>query len=128
MGGGGGGWRDLVNSHQGAVIKKHSLTHTRTRTRTRTQKHTSASGESLSDVELGDGPLTAAVGVGIVGPLAVALHLGQVLVEDLARAQRRHQVVKLAVLLTVLLRLTGLTLLIPLLLQLRGQTERERER
>lgn len=40
-----------------------------------------------SEVELGDGPLAAAVGQLVGDALAVALQLGEVLVEDLARAQ-----------------------------------------
>lgn len=40
-----------------------------------------------SEVELGDGPLAAAVGQLVGDALAVALQLGKVLVKDLARAQ-----------------------------------------
>lgn len=79
-----------------------------------------------SVVELGDGALAARVRALVVDALAVALHLGQVLVEDLARAQRRHQVVELAaVLLAVGLGLARLALPLPLLLQLAARRRRE---
>lgn len=79
-----------------------------------------------SVVELGDGALAARVRALVVDALAVALHLGQVLVEDLARAQRRHQVVELAaVLLAVGLGLARLALPLPLLFQLAARRRRE---
>ena len=72
-----------------------------------------------SEVELCDRSLSARVRVLAVDALAVTLHLGEVLVEDLARSQRRHQVVKLAaVVLPVGLCFPGLSLLLPLLFQL----------
>lgn len=72
------------------------------------------------DVELRDRPLSARVRVLAVDALAVAFHLGQVLVEDLARPQRRHQVIELpAVVLAVRLRFAGLAFPLPLLLELR---------
>lgn len=71
------------------------------------------------DVDFCNGALSARVCALVVDPLAVPLHFGQVLVEDLARSQRRHQVVELApVVLSVCLRLTSLPLLLPLLPQL----------
>lgn len=82
------------------------------------------------DVELRDRPLSARVRVLVVDALAVALHLGQVLVEDLAGPQGRHQVVELAaVVLAVGLCFAGLALPFPLLLQLRdrGRTKTEKE-
>lgn len=76
-------------------------------------------GPDLSEVELGDWPLPASIWLA-VDALAVAFHLGQVLVEDLAGAQCRHQVVKLsAVVLAAGLRFPCLPLLLSLLLQLR---------
>lgn len=79
-----------------------------------------------SEVELGDGALAARVRALVVDALAVALHLGQVLVEDLTRAQRRHQVVELAaVLLAVGLGLARLALPLPLLFQLAARRRRE---
>lgn len=78
------------------------------------------------DVELCDRPLSAGVSVLAVDALAVALHLGQVLVEDLARPQGRHQVIELAaVVLAVGLCLAGLALPFPLLFELghRGRTK-----
>lgn len=74
------------------------------------------------DVELRDRPLSARVRVLVVDALAVALHLGQVLVEDFARPQRRHEVVELAaVVLAVRLRFAGLALPFPLLFELRDR-------
>lgn len=71
------------------------------------------------EVELCDRSLSARVRGLAVDALAVAFHLGQVLIEDLARSQRWHQVVKLAaVVLPVCLRFPGLSLLLPLLFQL----------
>lgn len=71
------------------------------------------------DVDFCNGALSARVCALVVDPLAVPLHFGQVLVEDLAWSQRRHQVVELApVVLSVCLRLTSLPLLLPLLPQL----------
>lgn len=75
-----------------------------------------------SEVELRDRPLSARVCGLAVDALAVAFHLGQVLVEDLARPQRWHQVVKLAtVFLPIRLRFPGPPLLFPLLFKLLGQ-------
>lgn len=71
------------------------------------------------EVELCDRALSAGVRVLAVDALAVALHLGQVFVEDLARSQRRHQVVKLAaVVLPVGLCFPCLSLPLPLFLEL----------
>lgn len=75
------------------------------------------------DVEFRDGPLSARVRALVVDPLAVPFHLGQVFVEDLARSQRRHQVVELAaVVLSVGLRLPSLPLFLALLPQLTTET------
>lgn len=72
------------------------------------------------DVELCDRPLSARVRVLAVDALAIAFHLGQVLVEDFARPQRRHEVVELpAVVLAVRLRFAGLAFPFPLLFELR---------
>lgn len=82
------------------------------------------------DVELCDRPLSARVRVLAVDALAVALHLGQVLVEDLARPQGRHEVIELAaVVLAVCLSFAGLALPFPLLFELRnrGRTKMESE-
>lgn len=81
------------------------------------------------DVELCDRPLSAhRVCVLVVDALAVALHLGQVLVEDLAGPQGRHQVVELAaVVLAVGLCFAGLALPFPLLLQLRNRRRTKTE-
>ena len=80
------------------------------------------------DVELRDRPLSARVCVLAVDALAVAFHLGQVLVEDLPRPQGRYQVVELAaVVLAVCLGFAGLAFSFPLLFELRdrGRTEME---
>lgn len=72
-----------------------------------------------SEVELRDRSLSARVCGLAVDAFAVAFHLGQVLVEDLARTQCGHQVIKLAtVVLPVCLRFPGLSLLLPLFFQL----------
>lgn len=80
----------------------------------------------FSEVELGDGPLAAAVGQLVGDALAVALELGEVLVEDFARAQGRDKVVELAAFLPALLCLPCLALPLPLLLQLCATAWRER--
>lgn len=73
------------------------------------------------EVEFGDGALAARVWLA-VDPPAVALHLGQVLVKHLARAQRRHQVIKFTtVVLAVLLGLACLPFLVALLLHLKDR-------
>lgn len=80
------------------------------------------------DVELCDRPLSARVRVLAVDAFAVAFHLGQVLVEDLAGPQGRHEVIELAaVVLAVCLCFAGLALPFPLLFELRdrGQTKTE---
>lgn len=71
------------------------------------------------EVELCDRSLPARVRGLVVDAFAVALHLGQVLVEDLTRSQRRHQVVKLAaIVLPVGLRFPRLAFPLPLLFEL----------
>lgn len=80
-----------------------------------------------SEVELGDGALAARLAALVVDALAVAFHLAQVLVEDLARAQRRHQVVELAaVLLAISLGLARLALPLALLFQLATRRREKR--
>lgn len=82
------------------------------------------------DVELCDRPLSARVRVLAVDALAVAFHLGQVLVEDFAWPQCRHKVIELAaVVLAVRLCFAGLAFPFPLLFELRegGGTKMELE-
>lgn len=84
------------------------------------------SSASGSEVELGDGTLAVRLTALVVDALTVALHLAQVLVEDFARTQRRHQVVELAaVLLAVGFGLARFALTFPLLLQLERRRRRD---
>lgn len=81
----------------------------------------------FSEVELGDGPLAAAVGQLVGDALTVALQFGEVLVKDFARAQGRDEVVELAAFLPALLRLPRLALPLPLLLQLHAMVRGGKE-
>lgn len=75
---------------QGSITKKKIILATSKRTANQVSKLVVFVVYRLfcrSEVELGDGPLAAAVGQLVGDALAVALQLGEVLVEDLARAQ-----------------------------------------
>lgn len=86
-------------------------------------------GQGSLIVDLGDRSFTATPFHQLVDrTLAVALEFGQVLVEDLAGAQRRHQVVKLAPHLVRGATLLGPPFTLSLLLQLQGRDIRGGER
>lgn len=73
--------------------------------------------DHILEVEFSDGTLSAGVCGLAVDAFAVPLHLGQVLVEHLTGAQRRHQVIKLApVVLPVLFGLPSFPFFLPLFL------------
>lgn len=71
-----------------------------------------------SEVEFGDGPLSAAFCALFDGTFAVVLHLRKIFVEHLARSKCRHQVVEFSILLAVLFGLPGFSFLLTLFLEL----------